>query len=184
MEEARILEAGHYYQAKGPTLWSVVGWRILEQLRQLDDKTMLFIDDFHELKDLDETERDALVVDFAPNPDYIAYEASLVPDAERVFQMLMELPPRRRPKQKEDGSWKLNGTIKLKYPSGKFTCVMLDAGLCLKKSEIAGEAVNIVPYYYESEQKNLLAILRKAMPDFSLQVVLFELNGEFRMLVD
>ncbi len=181
--ERRILEAGHYYKAKGPTAWSMIGWGVLEQLRQVDDVTMLFVDDFHELKDLDETEREADVVEFAPNPDYIVYEASQISNAKKVFEMLMALSAKRRPKQREDGSWKLNGTIKLRYPSGKFTCVMLDAGLCLQKSAIASEAINVVPYYYESEQRSLLAILKKAMPDFSLQVVLFELNGEFRMLM-
>lgn len=178
----RVIEAGHYYIAKGPTIWSKVGWEILQRIQKQGDQTMLFIDDLHGLQDLIAIERESELSDFSFRPDHVVYEASLTGEAEQVFQMLMVLSAKRRPRKKVDGSWFLNGAIKLKYPSGKFSCVMLDAGLCLRKKLISFEVVNVVPCHYESEQRNLLIILKKAMPDFSLQVVLFDLNGKYWQL--
>lgn len=178
----RILEAGHYYAVKGPTIWSRMGWEILQKIQRQGDQTMLFIDDYHGLKELIEIERVSELADFPFHSDHIVYEASLFAEAERIFQMLMVLSSRRRPREKVDGSWLLNGSIKLKYPSGKFSCVMLDAGLCLRKMLIFSEAINVVPCHYEAEQRNLLVILKKVMLDFSLSIVLFDLNGKYWQL--
>lgn len=56
--EKRIIEASHYYVAKGPTVWSVVGWKILESMKRAGDATILFIDDIHELVDVNPAEAD------------------------------------------------------------------------------------------------------------------------------
>ncbi len=178
---ARVIEAGHYYQAKGPTIWSVVGWRVMEEMRQFSDQTMLFIDDFHGVDDLLDEERRCSVVEFDPEVDHCVFEASMVAEAVVIFQMLMGLSKKQgRPRfKRRDSTWNLNGSIRLKHGDGRFTCVMLDAGLCLYKGGLGfTEGVNVVPVYCESEQRNLLRILRKVNIDFSLRVVLFDLDGE------
>ena len=64
-----IIEAGHYYKAIDPTVWSEMGWQLGLQMAQPGDATMLFIDDVHTADQAHPMERAAqLVNDFAPEP--------------------------------------------------------------------------------------------------------------------
>lgn len=173
----KILEAGHYYSIKGPTMWSVMGWKIMLSMRTNNDKSMLFIDDVHGLNDMSPAEVTLAEVDFNPEPDYKIFESSVVRKAWEVLNTLKTLPRKKRVREKS-GIWYCSG-----FPltnSRKPNCVLLDAGLTLIKSELGfKKGVNILPKFYEEQQKKLLRLVTKALPNFCLHVVLYDLNGKF-----
>ncbi len=51
-----VIEGGHYYECKGPTTWSLIGWALVQELQQSGEETMIFIDDVHSLNDLHPSE--------------------------------------------------------------------------------------------------------------------------------
>lgn len=170
----RILEAGHYYVAKGPTLWSYQGWRILEELRQKGDRTLLFVDDIHPLERVPPIERhESHVNGFAPPADHLFYESAMHDEALEVLERLKELPKKNRARC-QNGVWFCSG-FPITHQDGKPLCVLLDAGLSLKKLGMGySEAVNILPHYYEGEQRKLLRLVRKAIPALTQRVILFD----------
>ena len=173
----RIIEAGHYYAAKGPTQWSQIGWEILERIRTPRDASMLFVDDFHALEDVSECERHLDNVPFDPNPDVLVREACLSAESAEVLWRLKELPRKRRARTNGNGKWYCSG-FPITGEDGQPLCVLLDAGLTLRKQQLGfGEGVNIVPCFYEEEQRQLLRLVGKAIPDFSMVVILFDLDG-------
>lgn len=177
---SRIVEAGHFYAAKGPTLWSKLGWEYLLRVKEQEDKSLLFIDDVHSLDESPKEERHLEVVDFDPKPDFTILESQVGNEAEEIFQRLSGLSKRKRARKRKDGGWTLNGDIRLKFPDGTPSCVLLDAGLCLKKLNLGFEdGINIIPEFYQGEQIKLLRVLKKALPRFSLKVILFNLERNF-----
>ncbi|OHB18919.1 MAG: hypothetical protein A2666_05520 [Parcubacteria group bacterium RIFCSPHIGHO2_01_FULL_47_10b] len=180
--ETRIIEAGHYYQAKGPTEYARRGWELLQSARRNGDKSMLFIDDVHTMEDVHHEERELEVVAFRPDADYVLREADVREEAEQVFQLLMSLSKRHRPR-KRDENWVLNGNIRLKHPNGEPTCVLLDAGLSLKKMQLGFRSgINILPVFYRRQQESLQVILRKALPCFQLETMLFDQYSNVEVL--
>lgn len=172
----RILEAGHFYAAKGPTAWSVRGWEILLQMRNGDDKSMLFIDDVHGLCDVSPQERALQREPFNPTPDFTVMESEVIGRAWEFLNRLCSLPRKTAAKMSSE-RWHCSG-ISLTNDRGEPNCVLLDAGLTLFKHELgAREGVNILPVFYEEQQRKLLRLLAKALPDFHLRVVLCDLEG-------
>ena len=173
----RILEAGHYYPAKGPTIWSVVGWEIMLGMRADNDTSMLFIDDVHDLGDVSPDEALLPKVEFNPNPDLVVLESEFVEKAWEFLELLKKLPRKRRARN-NSGKWYCSG-FPLVTKSGMPNCVLLDAGLTLLKSELGFlEGVNILPKFYEEQQTKLLRLVAKALPNFHLRVVLYDLDGK------
>lgn len=179
-----IIESGHFYKAKGPTKWSQVGWNILESIKRPDDRTLLFVDDVHELSDVSQSEARLPSVTFSPNPDYLVLESEAISPALEVFGRLQGLPNGSRPKEVLDemglvaigAKWRGFPILGLKGPK----CVLLDAGLMLKKHRLGfDQALNILPFFYEEEQKRLLQIVKKVIPEIKLEVLLYGLEGNF-----
>ena len=174
----KIIEAGHYYMAKGPTEWSQVGWNILEKIKCKNDKTLLFVDDIHELFDISLLEKNSFNINFSPKSDFLVLESEMKIFAFEVFSRLEKLHKKSRPRQRGDETIKWHGfnVIDSRGP----TCVLSDAGLVLKKSQLGfNKAVNILPFFYKSEQERLLEIVKKVIPEIDLEVVFFNLNGDF-----
>lgn len=173
----RILEAGHYYQAKGPTPWAHAGWKILESIRDPDDKTVLFVDDVHQYHEVPEAEKELVVTNsFNPPADYHFLESAVEPEALEVLEALKTLPNSKRARVK-DGIWHCAG-VRLTHKDGQPLCVLLDAGLTLVKHRLGfTEGINILPAHYQGEQERLRRLIRRAIPGFNLKVVLFDLEG-------
>lgn len=175
----RILEAGHYYLAKGPTLWSVVGWEIMKGMCSGSDKSMLFIDDVHNLDDVsaDEAELPVVAASFNSEADFVILESQVKDKARDMLRILMSLPKKRRPRLR-GRIWYCSG-FALNYDTGTYACTLFDAGLTLFKSQLGfREGVNILPKFYEEQQTKLLRLVQKALPDFRLRVVLYDLDGK------
>ena len=176
----RVVESGHYYRVKGPTRWSKVGWEILEKVRCPEDRTMLFVDDVHELKDVSPREAILSNIAFSPNPDYFVLESEVSMLALGVLERLQNLSKKSsRPRVYEEEnitSWRGFPVVNGKGP----TCVLLDAGLMLKKHQLGfTQALNILPFYYEEQQRRLLQVVGKVIPEIKLEVLLYDLKGNF-----
>ena len=164
-------------------MWSVVGWKGMEGMRHPGDKSMLFIDDVHDLRNVSQDEVLLPKVEFSPNADLIVRESEVVAKAWEFLELLKKLPRKRRARN-NSGRWYCSG-FPLMTRSGTPDCVLLDAGLTLLKSKLGfREAVNILPKFYEEQQVKLLRLVRKALPDFYLKVVLYDLEGNFWKMKD
>lgn len=175
----RIIEAGHYYSSKGPTEWSKAGWRIMQGVLEDGDKTMLFVDDIHPLECLHCSEFCLSTVDFSPNPDFLVLESALSDQAQLALSKLQKLGCKKRARKGAGGKWCCSG-FPLTDEAGNPNCVLLDAGLTLHKQSLGFlEGVNILPHFYEEEQRRLMRLLGKILPNFFLRVVLFDLEGKY-----
>ena len=173
----RILEAGHY-SAKGPTIWSVIGWEIMLEVRCENDKSLLFIDDVHPLENVSADERSLPTVKFDPRHDFLVLESDVISKALQVLSILQTLPKKRAARM-NSGRWFCSGSS-LVTEAGLPSCVLLDAGLTLLKNQLGfWEGVNILPYFYEDEQRKLLRLIAKALPEFRLQVILYDRAGRY-----
>lgn len=179
-----IWEAGHYYKAKGPTVWSQAGWNILAELAKDDEARMLFIDDVHVLTDVHESERSLENIPFdpCPEPTHVVTEASVLKHSHQALAHLRTLPRRKRARKSGSGVWKCSG-FPLTTFQGEPLCLFYDLGLSWHKYHLGFDrAVNIVPEFYESEQRQLLRLVKKALPSFRLDVILHTAQGEWRHL--
>jgi len=176
----RIIDAGHYYLAKGPTIWSVIGWQIGKQIARTDDASLLFIDDVHSLEMMHPEEKEAgLVYDYDPQYDLLIYETSVFPEAMLVLENLKCLSKKKKAKMRRNGQWYCSG-FPLTKSNGDPLCGLLDAGLSLSKFNLGYQTgVNVLPYFYEPQQVQVLRLVKKAIPEFVLQVILFNEKGEF-----
>jgi len=174
---ARIVEAGHYYSAHGPTKWAEVGWRILLETRREEDASLLLIDNLHPIGDVSEHERRLPVESgYESRADYVIMEADLIFRGEDALSVLKTLHKRKRARQKS-GAWFCSG-FPITNQRGEPTCVLLDAALTVLKHDLGfNHAVNILPYYYEEEQRDLLRLVAKLLPGFRLDVILFDIDG-------
>lgn len=176
----QIIEAGHYYQAIGPTIWSEIGWQLGQQMLQPGDSTMLFIDDVHTAEQAHPMERTAkLAHDFLPKPDYIVLESHVTAEAKEVLAMLYALPKKKRPVVSGDGTVFCSGAP-LVNADGAYLCTLLDVGLTLRKSRLGFDCgVNILPDFYQAQQAPVLRLVQKILPQFTLRVVLFAPCGTY-----
>lgn len=182
--KGRVIEAGHYYQCKGPTAWSEVGLAVAQKIRQPGDKLMLFIDDVHVLSDMQDHEVSLPTLPLDLPADFIELESNASSSAFHFLDLLKDISPRKKRARLEHGRWYCSG-FPLTDPSGKPLCVLYDAGLTLRKQHLGFQSgVNILPKFYEQEQLNLKRLLRKGLPEFDLSVILFDLNGDYWSLSD
>ena len=102
-------------------------------------------------------------------------ESDMKPLAFEFLELLKTLPNSKKAKKRNGGkAWFCSGHA-LINDNGEPLCLLLDAGLTLYKQSLGfAEAVNILPYYYEEEQRALLRLVSKVMPDFRLEVILFD----------
>lgn len=179
-----VLEAGHYYQAKGPTVWSRVGWDILSKVKQNGDQTILFIDDVHTLENMSEEERRSSNVSFNPEPDYFVAERDILKESLIILEILKNLPKKHRCRFNSNGRWFCSG-FPITGENGFPNCILLDAGLTLRKNNLGfSRGINILPYFYQDQQKKLLRIIKKSIPNFLLEVILFDISGGFWYMQD
>lgn len=174
----RIIEGGHYYQSKGPTIWSSIGWEIAHNRIRPGDKTLLFIDDVHPLVQVSEHELNhPAITDFHPCADFTVLESAVHESAMLVLKRLRGLTRRHRARQHRNGTWFFK-EFPLTDLYGQPLCVLLDAGLTLQKRSLGfRNGINVLPWFYSAEQTNLLRIARRAISDFQLEVVLYDLEG-------
>lgn len=177
-----LIEAGHYYLAKGPTLWSVVGMEIASKIKGTHDQMIIFLDDVHPLKDVQELEKDLpLISGFNPQIDHTVLESDMVNPALTFLESLKQLP-KKKVKQNKQGKWFYEG-FPLTTADGYPLCVLLDAGLsATKKSMGFNHIVNVLPYFYEKEQSNLKKMVNKIIPGLEISTVLFDLDGSYQVL--
>lgn len=179
-----IIEAGHYYRAIGPTVWSEIGWQLGQQMLQPGDATILFIDDVHTAEQAHPMERSAMLVrDFMPKSDYTVLESSVIAEAKEVLTMLYALPKKKRPVVSGDGTVFCSGAP-LVSAEGVCLCTLLDVGLTLRKSRLGfSSGVNILPDFYQAQQAPVLRLVQKILPQFTLAVVLFAACGTYTNIV-
>lgn len=180
-----IWEAGHFYHAKGPTMWSQAGWSVMAALSHEKDKRMLFIDDVHPIENVHETERslERIAFDPKPPPTHIAAESRMLPFAQEALEVLKSrsMPKRYRARQ-VSGTWRCSG-YPLQAANGRPLCLFLDLGLTWYKRSLGfNRAVNIVPAFYADEQRRLVRLVEHAMPDFELRVIIHDVHGRWRYL--
>jgi hypothetical protein len=186
-KNSRIIEAGHFYEVKGPTAWSRVGWRILSRIKKPDDKTMLFVDDVHQLSDVHESERNLPNVSFpeVPKQDFLIRESFVKEHALEALDFLKKLPKRKKARFNggQEKRWFCSG-VALTHSNEYPTCTLLDLGLTIHKHELGFKnAVNILPLFYEEQQAGLLRLVKKCLPpDFNVTVILFDSNGNYGLL--
>lgn len=175
---SKLLEAGHYYLAKGPTEYSRVGWEILKALQCAGDKTLLFLDDIHERSDVHVEEIDLPVVEaFTPVADHTIFESEVAAEAFEILEILCGLPKAKRARRNGEDRWFCSG-FPITNSFGNPLCVLLDAGLTLKKMRLGfSDHVNILPYFYAEQQRQVLKLVAKALPACSTRVVLYKLDG-------
>lgn len=182
-----LIESGHFYSARGPSAWSITGWKILKSIKKKGDQTLLFIDDIHSLEDVNEQERDLPRVPFDPKPDFLLKESELFDDAFAALEILKTLTKRKKARRsKRTNKWYCSN-IALTDSNGEPTCTLLDVGLSMRKLHMGfSVAVNILPDFYEDQQKGVFRlvqkIIRKLEIEFELVVILFSLNGEYRRI--
>ncbi len=178
-------EAGHYYQSYGPTKWTEISWKILEEMAHPDDCSLVMIDDVHKVSEMNPLEQ----IENIPRPELDATTIILESQMEKygweVLNKLNALPSRRkRPRKRgKDGRWVCSGSL-LTTPDSKPMCLLYDLGLTwFKYNKLCfRHVVNILPEFYFSEQHALMRIARRIMPDLRLEAVLFDLEGRRRLL--
>lgn len=181
-----LYEAGHFYAAKGPTEFSVIGQNVLTRIIPVgaNVEKMLFIDDVHGPQCVPEPEAELPVVEkFSPDFDFIVNESQVAPEAFEVLEILKKLPGKKRARSKS-GHHYFFKDFAVTTPAGQPACVLYDAGLSLYKSRLGfGELVNILPEHYGAEQRNLLRLLKTGLPQICQRVILFDRNGSWHELL-
>jgi hypothetical protein len=182
---SNIIDAGHYYQSKGPTIWSALGWNLVQRIASSNDKLLLFIDDVHPVTDLHPLEQSAAVVEtFKIEPDYIVLESAVRNEALEILNRLKQLPKKKGIKNGSNGQWFCSGSS-ITDPAGNPLCSLLDAGLTLFKQRLGFiSGINVLPFFYENQQRHLGHLVKKSIPDFSLTTILFDINGAYWSLLD
>lgn len=178
-----IWEAGHYYLSKGPTVWTKAGWDVMSTLAHSDDARLLFLDDVHPISDVSTFERPLQNVAFIPDPlpTHIVAESQMQNYSALILDALTALPRRKRARRVRSG-WLCSG-FQLVTDDGQPTCLLLDLGLTWYKRSLGYQgAINIIPEFYEEQQRKLLRLVGKAMPGFDLRVILHDKNGAWRAL--
>jgi len=182
-----IWEAGHYYEAKGPTIWASLGWDVMQGLMNpsRNAHSMLFIDDVHPIGEVSSHERDMPCVQFnpLPAPEHIVLESEVKDETADVLERLKLLPRRRRARWTWNPSrWSCSG-FSLTNTKEEPLCLLYDLALTLRKYNLGyRRGINVLPEFYASQQRPLLQIANKLLPDFTLSTVLFNKNGSLRTL--
>lgn len=183
--ESRLIEFGHFYRVKGPTAWSRMGHSVAERIKRPQDKTLLFVDDIHTIGDVNQLERDLPVISFNPPHDFHIMESAMVGMAFEALGKLTSLSRRSRARFNGDGvkKWHCSG-LALTHGDGSPTCTLLDVGLTLHKTEVMGfgSVINVLPEFYEGQQRGVLRLVQKILPELRMDVILFSEEGAFRRI--
>ena len=180
-----VWEGGHYYQAKGPTRWSHEGWQLIARLAEPHESRMLFVDDVHTLEQMHQSELEQCPHEFVPIPEptHTVTESSVHGKAFEALERLKCLPKRYRAEQEGTGAWSCAGFQLTKKDGHTPLCLLYDLGLTLHKWELGFmHGINVLPSFYELEQKRLMKLAQRMLSDFHLDVVLYELEGPWRVL--
>ncbi len=181
-QDARtVLEGGHYYQCKGPTTWSLIGWMLVQELQKPGQETMIFIDDVHGLKDLHPAEACLPGFKTLPKPeaDITFLESDCVEPAFRTLEKLSskDIPRKKRAKKKGE-QWFCSGAA-ITDGKGFPLCVLLDLALSLQKQEMGFQRIiNILPQFYEQQQTHLRKLMNKIVPELTHSAILYDLHGQ------
>lgn len=156
------VEAGHYYQAIGPTLLSAVGWKIGQEIIQPNNKSLLLIDDIHPTNPFDHTD----VIDNwnpEPYPDIIVYESETIAIA---FDILVLANKHNMVKSHKGKNMFKSGFFPLQLESGQFTCSLLDYALSVMKwgTFDLDYFVNVLPESYQHQQSQLYRLADSLNP--------------------
>jgi len=181
---SRIIEFGHYYMAHGPTALSLIGFKISEEIKEPGDKTLLFVDDIHDIGDVNEQERCLPPVEFDPQSDFRINESEVFDSAFAALEVLKGLPKKHRARFNGNGvkKWHCSG-FSLTHENGDPTCMLIDVGLTVRKHGMGfGSAINVLPEFYEEQQKGVQRLVRKIIPDFHMEAILFSQNGNYRKI--
>jgi hypothetical protein len=178
-----IWEAAHFYRAKGPTIWSAAGWNVMKGLAPATDARMLFIDDVHGMNDVSDWERQLDVVEFSPDPEptHVFNESDALDGGHRALSYLRskKLPRTKRAREYKK-QWICSG-LSLTNKDGIPLCLMYDLGLTWMKWEMGfSKGINVLPHFYENQQRGLLRLVKKALPEFHLRVILHDAEGNHR----
>lgn len=179
---ARILESGHYYDSKGPTAWAAVGWGLLSMQMQSGDTSVLLVDDFHSIAEVNPDEVDLDVVEFSPDAHITVMESELLDHAIRALELLKELPSRSRARLSNGSGAYFCSGAPLTKPDSSPTCLLYDLGFNLWKSERGLAIVNILPVFYADEQQVLIRLTSKILPEVPISVILYDLSGKHHKL--
>ena len=177
-----LIEAGHYYSAHGPTIWSQLGLELArkELEKNPGGKLMLFVDNYHGYEHVPEEEKaHAPLPKFSIQPNHVVYESHMTTEAEELLSFLTSLPKSKRARlSNKDNRWYISG-FPITKPNGNPACVLLDAALTKHKYQMGyNRIINYLPNHYGGEQANLSRLLAKIMPsDFHAEVVLFDQYG-------
>ncbi len=174
----RIIEAGHYYSAHGPTDLSLLGVKIAKQVTTTEDVLCLFIDDHH--KNPPQNELSVPVADLDHKFfSLILHESNMLTPAYQLLEHLCSLPKKKRAEKSKNGQYFCSG-FAITTVDGVPLCVLLDAALTQIKHQMGfDEIINILPYHYEEEQKNLFRLLAKILPDgVKVTSLLFNEKGD------
>ncbi len=174
----RMVEAGHHFQSIGTTQWTKTGWDLMEKIRQPKDSILLYTDDIRTADQVPAQEAGSELVPFDMNPDLTIMESEVAKVSNvDIWAMLMELA-KVGAQGARDGHWRYE-EIWLTNHEMKPTSVFSDFILQWHKYHDlhVREAVNILPYFYVREQRNLKRLLDAAMGNYKLEVILFDLHG-------
>ena len=172
-----IVEAAHIYTNEQPGEEHQTGAQVggsISRYLQLFGTTVqqwLFVDNYNPLfsekpRHLDEKKYRESLQQWGFAPDQTVYEADLVGRAADVLQYLLKHDFAAKYK---DGRVALRKGKTLLYNSDtdKYMCALLDASLYLLKLEHAQGCITVLPQSYRQQQKEAMAIARRAGADTS-----------------
>jgi hypothetical protein len=158
------------------------------QLRGEDDHTMVLVDDVHSINQMNATEAEMEVVrGYSPDPCMTVMESAMAKPGFAVLEELKVLPKRQRARHPANQhGWFCSG-FQLTTPNRTKpetpTCLLYDLGLTRFKYELGfRRVVNVLPEFYEGEQRALIRLSNKVMPDMRVEATLFDLAGRRRFL--
>lgn len=170
-----IIEAGHYYSVKGPTIWAKQGVEIMQKLRKQGDKTMLFIDDVHSVDDVHSMEKFEEIISLDFKPDFVVMESEMIKPAKEILYRLKNLDSKKKRaiRNPKDGKYYISG-FPITKPDGMPLCILLDVALTVHKANLGFQkALNILPYFYDDQQMRVQKIISKIIPEFELKTMFF-----------
>ena len=186
------LEAGHIYADQMAELEHTVGVTIAVEVERrlraegFEVTRMLFIDDYNATsRTLNEDAYVQYLSDCGFRPDVCVHESGLEKAAQSLIEKLEVLGKVGRHKNGRrflDVSKRVdkegNGLIELDGSERPIACAVLDAALCLRKTQEFGVSVTILPARWKSQQKKTRRLLRALDEDIPTVTIYFRPNGE------
>lgn len=187
-----LIEACHYPPYQYPTNAEQISVEILGSLLRLRDATLILLDDVTPLHRLPRWRRNLRRVPIDFHPNFIEHESKLDAPGLEVLSMLQikglaEFHAEAWYQEQLDrgyndiciqGGWFFEN-IRLTTSAGTPTVVLRDAGLTLKKHRYGfTHLINILHEDFGNEQHKLKRLVAAAMPEITLEVILYNLLGQ------